>query len=132
MPPASSSSVAPVTTLVANQLFVYGSSKPGQSRYGAIAHYVKDSYPDSVTGYLYDSNLDYPAAKFGPGEVIVGTVLIIHEESVEDFFTEMTRLESGLFALRQVRTIESKLLVRAFEWIGPTDDLERIDHWPPR
>lgn len=120
----------PATTLAVNQLFVYGSTKPGQPRYEPIAHYVKSTYEDSVTGYLYDSNLDYPAAKFGPGEPIAGTVLVIHEESVEEFFAEMTRMESGLFALKQVRTLKRRQLVRAFEWIGPTDDLERIDHWP--
>ena len=129
-PPAVSPSVPPVTGLIANELFVYGSTKPGQARYDYIAHYVKDSYPDSVAGFLYDSNLDYPAAKFGAGEPIAGAVLIIHEESVEEFFAEMTQMESGLFALKQVRTIQEKRLVRAFEWIGPTDDLTRIDHWP--
>lgn len=124
--PTPGSSAAPP----ANLLFVYGTTKPGEPRHAAIAHYVADSYDDSVTGYLYDSGVGYPAAKFGPGEPIAGTVLIIHEESAEQFFAEMTRLESGLFALRQVRTLQRKQLVGAYEWIGPTDGLERIDRWP--
>jgi gamma-glutamylcyclotransferase (GGCT)/AIG2-like uncharacterized protein YtfP len=126
-PPTTAAS--PATVLAANQLFVYGSSKPGQPRYDYIQHYVASETEDSVTGYLYDSGQDYPAAKFGPGEPIAGWVLTIHDDSVEEFFTEMTQMESGLFALKQVRTV-SGLLVRSFEWIGPTDGLERIDHWP--
>lgn len=100
-PSAPSSAQSPATTLATNQLFVYGSTKPGQPRYEYIQRYVADKAEDSVTGYLYASGQDYPVAKFGPGEPIAGWVLTIHDDSVEEFFTEMTQMESGLFALKQ-------------------------------
>jgi hypothetical protein len=48
--------------VAADKLFVYGSTMPGQSRYGYIEHYVESSTPDAVEGLLYDSGQDYPLA----------------------------------------------------------------------
>lgn len=127
--PTSPQPSVPVSVgVAADKLFVYGSTMPGQSRYGYIEHYVESSTPDAVEGLLYDSGQDYPLAKFGPGEPIPGYVLTIHEDSVEQFFTSMTQMESGLFALVEVRT-RSGERVRAYEWIGATDGLVRIPRW---
>jgi hypothetical protein len=40
----------------------------------------------------------------------------------------MTQMESGLFSLVEVRT-HSGERVRAYEWIGATDGLDRIPRW---
>lgn len=127
--PAAAPPTAPTSAAVAaDKLFVYGSTMPGQSRYDYIKHYVASSTPDSVEGLLYDSGQDYPLAKFGPGEPIPGYVLTIHEDSAQEFFTSMTQMESGLFSLVEVRT-RSGERVRAYEWIGATDGLNRISRW---
>lgn len=111
-----------------NVIFVYGSSMPGQSRYAFIEHLVENSRAAEVPGYLYDWDLGYPLAKFGPGEVIPGYVLTLRPESSEEFFTQMTQIEAGLFELVEVTTRDG-IRVRAYEWIGPTDGLRRIARW---
>ncbi|NYE19699.1 gamma-glutamylcyclotransferase family protein [Microbacterium immunditiarum] len=109
-------------------LFVYGSSMPGQSRYDVIAEHVLESRPDAVEGFLYDSGLGYPLAKFGPGAEVPGVVLYLHPETADDVLRAMTQVESGLFHPRQVRT-QGGVTATAYEWIGATDGFPRIDEW---
>lgn len=109
-------------------LFVYGSSMPGQSRYGEIEEYVIEIDKDSVEGLLYDSGLGYPMAKFGPGDDIPGYVLWLDPETAEDVLIEQTRLESGLFHPVPVRTAGG-VTATAYEWIEATDGFPRIDQW---
>ncbi|HEY5822060.1 MAG TPA: gamma-glutamylcyclotransferase [Propionibacteriaceae bacterium] len=129
MPAAAPPSVS--VAAATNLIFVYGSSMPGQSRYPYIQHYVESSRSSAVTGYLYDSGQDYPIAKFGPGDPIPGFVLTLRPESAEEFFTEMTQIEAGLFQPVAV-TATDGTRVRAYEWIGPTDGLTRISRWEGR
>lgn len=109
-------------------LFVYGTSMPGMTRYASIGPYVTGSTPDSVDGLLYDSGLGYPLAKFVPGGEVPGVVLWLDPATAEVAMTEMTRVEAGLFQPRAVRT-RSGVTAQAFEWIGATDDLPRIEAW---
>ena len=109
-------------------LFVYGSSMPGMSRYDAVSRYVAGSVRDSVDGLLFDSGLGYPLAKFGPGGEVRGFVLWLDPATADAAMAEMTRVEAGLFHPVKVRT-RSGITAQAFEWIGPTDDLPRIDVW---
>ena len=109
-----------------NLIFVYGSSMPGKSRYSLIERFVESAAEDSVPGLLYDSGVDYPLAKFGPGDDIYGYVLTLYPDSVDEALKEMTAVESGLFHPVQVRTNSGKAAL-AYEWIGATDGLERID-----
>ncbi len=111
-------------------LFVYGSSQPGQSRYRAIERYVDSYERDTVAGWLYDSGLDYPLAKFGPGDDIPGYVLRLAPGTAEEAMREFTRVEAGLFHPVEVTTA-GKVRATAFEWIESTDGFERISSWPP-
>lgn len=46
-------------------LFVYGTLRPGDVRWPLLEPFVVDEgWPDSVPGELFDTGLDYPAARF--------------------------------------------------------------------
>ncbi len=109
-------------------LFVYGSSMPGMSRYDQLSKYVVRSARDSVQGRLYDSGLGYPMAKFDGDGQVRGVVLWLDPATAEAAMTEMTKVESGLFHPRRVRTA-SGITAQAYEWIGSTDGYPRIDSW---
>lgn len=109
-------------------VFVYGTSMPGEVRYSYIEPFVESHEPAEVTGFLYDSGAGYPAAKFGPGDPIPGYLLTLRAASARDFFTQMTQVEAGLFDLVEVTT-DSGTRARSYEWIGPTDGLQRIPQW---
>ena len=59
-------------------LFVYGTLQPGESRWHELATFVNgEGERTTVAGMVYDTGLDYPAAKFSPesaADVIHGRV----------------------------------------------------------
>ena len=59
-------------------LFVYGTLQPGESRWHELARFVNgEGERTTVAGIVYDTGLDYPAAKFcaaNPDDVIHGRV----------------------------------------------------------
>jgi gamma-glutamylcyclotransferase (GGCT)/AIG2-like uncharacterized protein YtfP len=118
----------PPPTPDGNLVFVYGTSMPSHSRYSYIEHYVESHRPAQVDGHLYDSGAGYPAAKFGPGDLIHGYLLTLRPDSAAEFFTQMTQIEAGLFRPVGVTTRDGTR-AQAFEWIGPTDGLTRIERW---
>ena len=109
-------------------LFVYGTSMPGMTRYGAISQYVTGSARDAVAGLLYDSGLGYPLAKFGPGGDVRDFVLSLDADTADAAMAELTRVEAGLFHPVKVRT-RSGVTAYAYEYLGATDNLPRIDVW---
>lgn len=111
-----------------HHVFVYGSSMPGESRYGEIKEYVEASTRASVDGLLYDTGLGYPAAKFDPGAEIPGFLLTLNPATADAFLREQTALEAGLFIPVTVQT-KSGVAATAWEWIGATDGFPRIDAW---
>ena len=51
-------------------LFVYGTLRPGDVRWHFLSPFVvDDGWPDTVRGAVYDTGLEYPAARFGGPEV---------------------------------------------------------------
>ncbi len=55
------------------RLFVYGTLQPGEPRWSSLRPYVADEGRSvTVPGELYDTGLDYPAARFvvGVGNII--------------------------------------------------------------
>ncbi|MEG3598897.1 MAG: gamma-glutamylcyclotransferase, partial [Actinomycetota bacterium] len=62
-------------THVVTDLFVYGTLLPGDVRWPLLERYVTgEGRPDAVSGLLYDTGLDYPAAIFDESatELILG------------------------------------------------------------
>lgn len=118
----------PASAPASFQLFVYGTSMPGQARYAQIEPYVAESRRDTAQGVLYDSGLGYPLAKFGPGDTIPGWTLVLDAETAEEALRIQTRVEAGLFQPTTIRT-GSGATATAYEWIDATDGFPRIDRW---
>ena len=69
-------------------LFVYGTLRPGDVRWHHLRPFVVDEgRPDSVTGRLFDTGLDYPAAVFDhraePGGTVHGLTFPLLAASIE-------------------------------------------------
>ena len=66
-------------------LFVYGTLRPGDVRWSFLAPWVvDDGFDDAVTGRLYDTGLDYPAAVFGDGGLVAGRTYELHRETLQE------------------------------------------------
>lgn len=66
-------------------LFVYGTLRPGDVRWSFLSPWVVDGgVDDMVTGRLFDTGLDYPAAIFGPGGTVIGRTYELHTATVHD------------------------------------------------
>ena len=76
---------------MSDHLFVYGTLRPGEVRWHHLAPFVVGEAVDTtVAGDVYDTGLDYPAARFGTAARIVGRVY------------ELTRVEEALAHLDEV------------------------------
>lgn len=69
-------------------VFVYGTLRPGDVRWHFLEPFVVDEgWDDSITGRLFDTGLDYPAAvideRAEPGGTIVGRTYALLEESID-------------------------------------------------
>lgn len=74
-----------------DHLFVYGTLRPGEVRWHHLAPFVVgDAVDTTVAGDVYDTGLDYPAARFGGEGRIIGRVY------------RLTRLDEALAHLDQV------------------------------
>ena len=66
-------------------LFVYGTLRPGDVRWSFLEPWVADhGVEDSVTGRLFDTGLDYPAAVFGDGAVVIGRTYELRLATIDD------------------------------------------------
>lgn len=116
-------------------LFVYGTLRPGDVRWGLLEPFVVDEgWPDAVTGALFDTGLDYPAAMFqhdqsghDHGVVIGQTCSLLHESVVQalDLLDAEEDTVLGLYRRVEVTTHRG---VRAWAYeYGTGLELERID-----
>jgi len=93
-----------------SQLFVYGTLLPGDVRWPLIERYViDDGSPDAVTGLLYDTGLDYPAAIFdeSASSLIQGRRYSLRHETIEEALRELDIEEDtvdGLYKRVEVTT----------------------------
>lgn len=66
-------------------LFVYGTLRPGDVRWSFLEPWVVDAgVDDTVSGRLFDTGLDYPAAIFGAGGTVIGRTYQLHAATVHD------------------------------------------------
>lgn len=119
------------------RVFVYGTLKPGQCRWSALAPFALPSslnHSVSPSGALFDSGWGWPAAAFGDrwGDHVPGIIVDLRPDSVDDALSVLDEIEgvaSGLFE-RVSLEVESRLCW-AYQWLGATDGLQRIAGWPP-
>lgn len=63
-----------------HHVFVYGTLRPGDVRWHVLEPFTLDGgIRDSVSGELFDTGLDYPAAVFGPAGTILGQTFALLE-----------------------------------------------------
>jgi len=93
-----------------DQLFVYGTLLPGDVRWPLLERYVIDSgSPDAVTGLLFDTGLDYPAAIFDStaSTLIQGRRYSLRHDTIDEALRELDIEEDtvdGLYKRVEVNT----------------------------
>jgi gamma-glutamylcyclotransferase (GGCT)/AIG2-like uncharacterized protein YtfP len=93
-------------TNAVRHLFVYGTLQPGESRWHELAAFVVgEGMPTTVAGKVYDTGLDYPAAKFSPDE----TADVIHGRMYE---FDDARIDAALARLDAVEGAERGMYER--------------------
>ncbi len=86
-------------------LFVYGTLQPGESRWHELARFVQgEGVRTTVAGMIYDTGLDYPAARFSPAtpdDVIQGRVYEFDDAQIEAALTRLDEVEGAVRGLYQ-------------------------------
>lgn len=105
-------------------IFVYGTLRPGDVRWPLLEPYVADAgRVDLVTGELFDTGFDYPAALFNDRSTIHGRLYGLIDGSIRDCLDHLDRVEGtvqGLYRRVIVRT-ESGRVSWAYEYGGGLD-----------
>ena len=83
------------------RLFVYGTLRPGDVRWGILERFVADDgEDDTATGRVFDSGLGYPAAVFGDEGTIHGRTYPLHADLADQALMVLDEEEGtvrGLF-----------------------------------
>ncbi len=75
-------------------VFVYGTLRPGDVRWPILQPFVvDDGFADSVSGELFDTGLDYPAATFGASGTIHGHTFALLETSADSAIAVLDEVE---------------------------------------
>lgn len=91
---------ASAASLVSDHLFVYGTLRPGEVRWHYLSPFVVGQAVDTtVAGTVYDTGLDYPAARFGGPGRIVGRVYELSR--VEEALAQLDEVEGAVRGLYQ-------------------------------
>lgn len=77
-----------------HHVFVYGTLRPGDVRWHVLEPFTIDGgTPDSVSGELFDTGLDYPAAVFRPGGTILGHTFALLEATLDRAIAVLDEVE---------------------------------------
>ncbi len=91
-----------------DHVFVYGTLRPGDVRWHLLEPFVVDGgWRDSVTGQLFDTGLDYPAALFDGDGTIHGHTFALLESSASralDVLDDVEGIVDGEYSREIVRT----------------------------
>lgn len=115
------------------RVFVYGTLKPGQPRWPALAPFAGAHTDGSAAGVLFDSGYGWPAAVFGArgGGHVLGVVVTLRAESIEEALARLDDIEGvagGLFR-RDIVDVDGQPCW-AYHWPGSTAGFRRIERWP--
>ncbi len=99
---------AGTTSAAIRHVFVYGTLRPGDVRWRLLEPFVVDAgWPDTVTGELFDTGLDYPAAVFGRSGTIHGQCFALLGTSLRralDVLDEVEGVVDGEYVRVALRT----------------------------
>jgi gamma-glutamylcyclotransferase (GGCT)/AIG2-like uncharacterized protein YtfP len=94
---------------VIGHVFVYGTLRPGDVRWRVLEPFVvDDGFADSVSGRLFDTGFDYPAAVFGPSGTIHGQTFSLLAASIDHALAVLDEVEDvvgGEYRRVAVRTV---------------------------
>jgi gamma-glutamylcyclotransferase (GGCT)/AIG2-like uncharacterized protein YtfP len=91
---------------VTHHLFVYGTLRPGEVRWQHLAPFVVGEGVDTtVAGDVFDTGLDYPAARFGGVGRINGRVYELTR--LDDALTHLDEVEGAVRGLYRRVTVET-------------------------
>jgi gamma-glutamylcyclotransferase (GGCT)/AIG2-like uncharacterized protein YtfP len=120
-------------------LFVYGTLRPGESRWSHLAPFVVDrGWVDRVDGRLYDTGRGYPAARFG-GEAhdvsspahIVGEAMVLLGSSRLQALEVLDRVEGAVVGLYRRVVVTTHRGIRAWAYeFGAGDEGAGLDLQP--
>jgi gamma-glutamylcyclotransferase (GGCT)/AIG2-like uncharacterized protein YtfP len=108
-------------------LFVYGTLRPGQQRWPFLAPFVIDEGRDeSVSGVLYDTGNDYPAARFDRSGTIHGRMYSLHCDRLDEALQLLDEVEGAVVDLfrRVAITTSTGNQAWAYEYCGETQFVE--------
>jgi gamma-glutamylcyclotransferase (GGCT)/AIG2-like uncharacterized protein YtfP len=115
-------------------LFVYGTLRPGESRWRHLQPYVVDGgFVDAVTGHLFDTGQGYPAALFGQrtegtAPIIRGHTFGLLEGSLAQALDHLDAVEGAVRGLYRRIVVSTTAGVQAFAYeYGGGLDLAPID-----
>jgi gamma-glutamylcyclotransferase (GGCT)/AIG2-like uncharacterized protein YtfP len=118
---------------VTRHLFVYGTLKPGHSRWPILhAHLEPDAalVDDAVDGRLWSTPWGWPALTAG-SSAVPGVVVELRSDGVYEALADLDAVEgvgSGLFERVQTVT-RAGVQCWVYVWPGETNGFEAIDVW---
>ena len=110
-----------------DEVFVYGTLKPGDVRWPLVERYVIDQVRDATSGRLFDTGMGYPAARFGSEGTITGWRLRLTPATLGAALAELDEIEGAVWGLyrRVAVTTASGEVAWAYEFgadpVGLTD-----------
>lgn len=120
---------------MSTRVFVYGTLKPGQHRWPALARFADGERSEAqAAGRLFDPGWGWPAAVFDAEHTgrIPGVVVAIAPDSIREALAALDDIEGvagGLF--QRVLIDAGGQPCWAYHWPGPTAGFRRIGAWPP-
>jgi gamma-glutamylcyclotransferase (GGCT)/AIG2-like uncharacterized protein YtfP len=123
---------------VTTRIFVYGTLKPGQSRWPILQPFTNRAGIDSAgwtQGQLFDTGYGWPAAVFDSAvaDRVPGVAVTISPESISHALATLDAAEGvvvGLF--RRILVNVNGRPCWAYHWPGPTTGFNRIASWQLR
>lgn len=100
-----------------SHLFVYGTLRPGDVRWSFLEPWVvDDGIDDAVPGRLFDTGLDYPAALFGTGGIVVGRTYELRAASRDEALRIIDEEEDTVLGLYRRVEVDTEQGVRAWAY----------------
>ncbi len=125
-------------------LFVYGTLKPGRSRWQLLAPYIDPDVPAreaSVAGQLWDTPYGWPAMTAGPAESAgaartPGVAVALAADRLDEALTVLDDVEraatrdaplAGMLFSRELVVLSDGAAAWAYLWPGSTDGFTPLD-----